>query len=52
MEEYNLKDRFKPIWYALMTLMQDEFPNEIKKMGNEIKQITNDVLEEIRNNFV
>jgi TPR repeat protein len=47
MEKYNLKDRFKPIWYALMTLMQDEFPNEIKKMGNEIKQITNDVLEEI-----
>jgi len=47
MEKYQLKDRYKPIWYALMTLMQDEFPNEIKKMGSELTQSVNEILEEI-----
>ncbi|MFA6191300.1 MAG: hypothetical protein WC665_03010 [Sulfurimonas sp.] len=33
MEKYQLKDRYKPIWYALMKLMEKEFPDEIKKWG-------------------
>ena len=45
--KYQLKDRYKPIWYALMTLMQDEFPNEIKKMGSELKQSVSEILEVI-----
>ncbi len=45
--EYQLKERYKPIWYALMTLMQDEFPVEIKKMGSELKETVGEVLEEI-----
>ena len=44
---YQLKDRYKPIWYALMSLMQNEFPNEIKKMGSELKQSVDEILEEI-----
>lgn len=48
MEQYQLKDRLKPIWYALMTLMQNEFPNEIKKMGHELQESVNSVLEEIK----
>ena len=47
MPEYQLKERYKPIWYALMTLMQDEFPHEIKKMGSELKDTVDEVLEEI-----
>ena len=46
-EKYQLKDRLKPIWYALMTLMQDEFPNEIKKMGSELQTSVDDILETI-----
>jgi len=46
-EKYQLKDIAKPIWYALMTLMQDEFPNEIKKMGAELKESVEDVLRTI-----
>ncbi|MFT5661337.1 MAG: tetratricopeptide (TPR) repeat protein [Sulfurimonas sp.] len=46
-EKYQFKDRYKPIWYALMTLMQDEFPNEIKKMGSELTQSVGEILEEI-----
>ncbi len=47
MPEYQFKDRYKPIWYALMTLMQDDFPNEIKKMGSELKQSVSEILIEI-----
>ncbi|WP_321777209.1 winged helix-turn-helix domain-containing protein [Sulfurimonas sp.] len=47
MPEYQLKERYKPIWYALMTLMQDDFPHEIKKMGSELKESVDEVLKEI-----
>ncbi len=47
LEKYQLKERYKPIWYALMTLMQKEFPDEIKKMGSELKQSVDEVLIEI-----
>ena len=46
--KYQLKDRYKPIWYALMSLMQEDFPNEIKKMGSELKQSVGEILEEIK----
>lgn len=46
-EKYQLKDKLKPIWYALMTLMQDEFPNEIKKMGSELQESVDDILKTI-----
>ncbi len=42
-----LKDRFKPIYYALMTLMQGEYPNEVKKMGPELQETVDEVLLEI-----
>ena len=43
----NLKDRFKPIYYTLMYFMQDEFPNEFKKMGSELKQTVEEIIEEV-----
>jgi len=48
MPKYQLKDRYKPIWYALMTLMENDFPNEIKKMGSELKQSVSEILELIK----
>jgi len=47
MPEYELKNRYKPIWYALMNLMQDEFPHEIKKMGGELKESVDEILIEV-----
>jgi|TARA_R110002033_G_scaffold20278_4_gene51253 DNA-binding transcriptional ArsR family regulator len=44
-EEYDLKEKLKPTWYALMTYMQDEYPNEIKKMGAELEESVKDVIE-------
>ena len=47
LEEYNLKEKLKPTWYALMTYMQDEYPNEIKKMGSELQDCVHNILREI-----
>jgi energy-coupling factor transporter ATP-binding protein EcfA2 len=42
--EYNLKERFKPLWYALMKLMAKEFPYEYEKMGSELTESVEEVL--------
>ncbi len=47
MPEFELKERFKPLWYALMTLMQKEFPEEIKKMGSELQESVDEILKQI-----
>lgn len=47
LEEYNLKEKLKPTWYALMTYMQDEYPNEIKKMGSELEESVNEIIKNI-----
>jgi len=45
---HNLKDRFKPVYYALMYFMQDEYPNEYRKMGGELKQTVEEMIAEIK----
>ena len=35
---FQIKDRLKPIYYALMHFMQDKYPDEIKKMGDELNE--------------
>ncbi len=47
-KEYNFKEKLKPIWFALMTLMQKEYPNEIKKMGSELEESVSDILKRIK----
>ncbi len=47
MEKYQLKERYKPIWYALMELLEKEFPDEIKKMGSELSESVDEILLEI-----
>ncbi len=44
---HKLKDRFKPVYYALMYFMQDEYPNEYKKMGGELTQTVEEIIEKI-----
>ncbi len=44
MPEYNLKERYKPLWYALMKLMTKEFPYEYEKMGNELSESVEEFL--------
>ncbi|MBC8182051.1 ATP-binding protein [candidate division KSB1 bacterium] len=42
-----LKDRFKPVYYALMSFMQKEYPNEYKKMGTELSQTVEEIIKRI-----
>lgn len=47
MKDYNLREKYKPIWYALMKLMKEEFSNELKRMGSELDEIVNEILEKV-----
>lgn len=47
LEEYNLKEKIKPTWYALMYYMQDEYPNEFKKMGSELKESVDYIIKQV-----
>ncbi|WP_273049244.1 tetratricopeptide repeat protein [Pseudoalteromonas sp.] len=44
---YALKDKCKPVWYALMTLMQNDFPHELTKMGGELQESVDEVLQQV-----
>ena len=46
-KEHNLKERFKPLYYALMSLMKEQYPNEILRMGSELSETVNEILEDI-----
>lgn len=45
--KYNLKDRYKPIYYALMSYMKDTYPDEMNKMGEELKEVVESIIKEI-----
>ncbi|MDY7033477.1 MAG: hypothetical protein SVY10_16415 [Thermodesulfobacteriota bacterium] len=42
-----MKDKFKPIYYAVMHFMKKEFPDEYLKMGGELKETVDEVIEKI-----
>ncbi|MCF7918641.1 MAG: sel1 repeat family protein [Candidatus Cloacimonetes bacterium] len=44
---FQLKDRFKPLYYALMFFLQKEYPNEYIKMGGELKQTVEEIIDKI-----
>lgn len=41
------KQTLKPIYFALMYYMQDEYPNEYLKAGDELKETIDEVIQEI-----
>ena len=44
---YNIKDVYKPIYYALMYFMRDTLPDEYKRMGDELKQTVDEIISQI-----
>jgi TPR repeat protein/DNA-binding transcriptional regulator GbsR (MarR family) len=46
-EALHLKDRLKPIWYALMYYLQDQYPNEYLRMGDELKETVEEIIAEV-----
>ena len=45
--QYNVKDVYKPIYYALMYFMQDLYPDEYKRMGEELRQTVEEIVGQI-----
>ncbi|NIO86771.1 MAG: NACHT domain-containing protein [Candidatus Aminicenantes bacterium] len=41
---FDLKERFKPIYYALMYFLKDEYPNESRKMGEELRETVEEII--------
>jgi TPR repeat protein/DNA-binding transcriptional ArsR family regulator len=46
--EYQLKERYKPIWYALTNIMGAEMTVEAAKMGSELKESVDEILQKIQ----
>ena len=44
---FDLKERLKPVYYALMHFLEDDFPNETKKMGEELKQTVDEIIQNV-----
>jgi len=44
---FELKDRLKPVYYALMYFLKDDYPNEFIKMGDELKQTVEEIIKVI-----
>lgn len=47
--ETNYKQIFKPLYYALMNYMKDDYPNEYLKAGNELKETIEEIIKEVEN---
>ncbi|MEO8148515.1 MAG: ATP-binding protein [Bacteroidia bacterium] len=47
LKQYGLIEKFKPLYYATLYHLQDEYPNEYLKMGDELKETVNDILKNI-----
>ena len=45
--KYNIRDKYKPIYYALMYFMRDSKPDEYIRMGNELKQTVDEIIEQV-----
>ena len=48
-EMSSLVDRLKPMYFAIKYLLANKYPNEYKKMGPELKETVNEILESIKN---
>jgi TPR repeat protein len=47
-----LKEQFKPIYFALMVLLKDEYPKEYLKMGDELQETVDEIFIKIEDKRV
>ncbi len=45
--KFNIRDKYKPIYYALMYFMRESKPDEYIRMGSEIKQTVDEIIAQI-----
>jgi hypothetical protein len=47
-KKYRLKELVKPVYFALMYYMrEDEYPKEFKRMGDELRETVDEIIEKI-----
>ena len=46
-DKHSIKDHLKPVYYALMHFMKDKYPDEIKKMGEELNETVQNIIDYI-----
>ncbi len=46
-QEFHLKDRFKPIYYALMHYLRDQYPTEYLRMPPEMKETVEEIIAKV-----
>jgi len=46
-ERFQLKKLIRPVYFALMYFMQDKYPKEYKRMGDELKETVEEIIEKI-----
>lgn len=42
-----VRDRFKPIWYALMHYLKEQYPLEYLRMGEELRETVEDIIRKV-----
>ena len=46
-KQYDLADQLKPLYYAFLNLVPEKYPNELLRMGSELKQTVDEILDKI-----
>ncbi|MDP2207172.1 MAG: tetratricopeptide repeat protein [Bacteroidota bacterium] len=45
--KFDVRDKYKPIYYALLFLMGEEYSDEYKKMGGELRETVEEIIKKI-----
>jgi DNA-binding transcriptional regulator GbsR (MarR family)/nucleoside-triphosphatase THEP1 len=45
--KFEIKDKFKPIYYALIYFMRDTYPDEYRKMGAELRETVEEIIKTV-----
>jgi len=46
-QQYDLADKLKPLYYAFLHLVPEKYPDQLLRMGAELKETVNEILEKI-----
>jgi tetratricopeptide (TPR) repeat protein len=47
LQQFDLADRLKPLYYAFLNLVPDKYPNQLLRMGSELKETVDEILVKI-----
>ncbi len=46
--KFNIRDKYKPVYFALLSLLGDKYKDELLKMGSELEDTVDEVLSRIK----